>query len=242
MSTIAEQTLASIVSSNHQAVPVLEKYHLDFCCKGKRTLAEACTEKGLRVEAIAEELENRMKAEQGKILPFGSMTAEQLISYILIHHHFYVKQSMPTILSHLEKVALKHGERFPYMTEVLYLFRSIHEEMTMHMHKEEVILFPRIKEIEAVFSIQQKRNFAEGYIAGPIQVMETEHDHAGELLYRIRELTNGYTPPADACTTFKVSLAELKEFEEDLHRHVHLENNLLFPLAEKILSQQTMLN
>lgn len=242
MSTIAEQTLASIVSSNHQAVPVLEKYHLDFCCKGKRTLAEACTEKGLRVEAIAEELENRMKAEQGKILPFGSMTAEQLISYILIHHHFYVKQSMPTILSHLEKVALKHGERFPHMTEVLYLFRSIHEEMTMHMHKEEVILFPRIKEIEAVFSIQQKRNFAEGYIAGPIQVMETEHDHAGELLYRIRELTNGYTPPADACTTFKVSLAELKEFEEDLHRHVHLENNLLFPLAEKILSQQTMLN
>lgn len=242
MSTIAEQTLASIVSSNHQAVPVLEKYHLDFCCKGKRTLAEACTEKGLPVETIAEELENRMKAEQGKILPFGSMTAEQLISYILIHHHFYVKQSMPTILSHLEKVAMKHGERFPYMTEVLYLFRSIQEEMTMHMHKEEVILFPRIKEIEAVSSIKQKRNFTEGYIAGPIQVMETEHDHAGELLYRIRELTNGYTAPADACTTFKVSLAELKEFEEDLHRHVHLENNLLFPLAEKMLSQQTMLN
>ncbi|MBP6285609.1 MAG: iron-sulfur cluster repair di-iron protein [Ferruginibacter sp.] len=242
MSTIAEQTLASIVSSNHQAVPVLEKYHLDFCCKGKRTLAEACTEKGLPVETIAEELENRMKAEQGKILPFDSMTAEQLISYILIHHHFYVKQSMPTILTHLEKVAMKHGERFPYMTEVLYLFRSIQEEMTMHMHKEEVILFPRIKEIEAVSSIKQKRNFTEGYIAGPIQVMETEHDHAGELLYRIRELTNGYTAPADACTTFKVSLAELKEFEEDLHRHVHLENNLLFPLAEKMLSQQTMLN
>ncbi|MBK7377059.1 MAG: iron-sulfur cluster repair di-iron protein [Chitinophagaceae bacterium] len=242
MSTIAEQTLASILSSNHQSVPVLEKYHLDFCCKGKRTLAEACTEKGLPVEAIAEELENRMKAEQGKILPFGSMTAEQLISYILIHHHFYVKQSMPTILSHLEKVAMKHGERFPYMTEVLYLFRSIQEEMTMHLHKEEVILFPRIKEIEAVSSIKQKRNFTEGYIAGPIQVMETEHDHAGELLYRIRELTNGYTAPADACTTFKVSLAELKEFEEDLHRHVHLENNLLFPLAEKMLSQQTMLN
>ena len=237
MSTIAEQTLASIVSSNHQAVPVLEKYHLDFCCKGKRTLADACTEKGLPVETIAEELENRMKAEQGKILPFDSMTAEQLISYILIHHHFYVKQSMPTILTHLEKVAMKHGERFPYMTEVLYLFRSIQEEMTMHMHKEEVILFPRIKEIEAVSSIKQKRNFTEGYIAGPIQVMETEHDHAGELLYRIRELTNGYTAPADACTTFKVSLAELKEFEEDLHKHVHLENNLLFPLAEKLLGR-----
>lgn len=242
MSTITEQTLASIVSNNHQTVPVLEKYHLDFCCKGKRTLAEACTEKGLLVQDIAKELESRMNAEQSKSLPFASMTAEQLISYILIHHHFYVKQSIPTILSHVEKVATKHGDRFPFMAEVLYLFRQVAEEMIMHMQKEEAILFPRIKEVETLFSIHQKRNHTEGYISGPVQVMEMEHDHAGELLYRIRELTNGYTPPADACTTFQVSLAELKEFEEDLHKHVHLENNLLFPLAEKIFREQTSLN
>ncbi|HNU88881.1 MAG TPA: iron-sulfur cluster repair di-iron protein [Ferruginibacter sp.] len=242
MSTITKQTLAGIVSNNHQTVPVLEKYHLDFCCKGKRTLAQACAEKGLPVEAIAEELEKRMNAEQGRSLPFASMTAEQLISYILIHHHFYVKQSIPAILSHLEKVAAKHGDRFPFMVEVLYLFREVGEEMTMHMHKEEVILFPRIKEVETLFSIHQKRNLTEGYISGPVQVMETEHDHAGELLYRIRELTNSYTPPADACTTFKVSMAELKEFEEDLHKHVHLENNLLFPMAEKMLQEQLSLN
>ncbi|MBL0200923.1 MAG: iron-sulfur cluster repair di-iron protein [Chitinophagaceae bacterium] len=241
MTNIAEQTLATIVTNNHFAVPVLEKYDLDFCCKGKRTLAEACTEKGISIEAISEELEKSSLTATTK-MPFTEMTAEQLISYILIHHHFYVKQSMPTIIGHLEKVAAKHGDRFPYMAEVLSLFREINDEMTMHMHKEEVILFPRIKEVTAQQEAHQHSNLAPGYIAAPIQVMELEHEHAGDILYKIRSLTNNYTPPEGACTTFQVSLAELKEFEEDLHRHVHLENNLLFPLAEKILTTQINLN
>ena len=241
MTNIAEQTLATIVTNNHFTVPVLEKYDLDFCCKGKRTLADACTEKGISIEAISEELEKSSLIPATK-MPFTEMTAEQLISYILIHHHFYVKQSMPTIIGHLEKVAAKHGDRFPYMVEVLCLFREINEEMTMHMHKEEVILFPRIKEIVALQEAHQQSNLVPGYIAAPIQVMELEHEHAGDVLYKIRELTNNYTPPAEACTTFQVSLAELKEFEEDLHRHVHLENNLLFPLAEKMLTGQIHLN
>ena len=241
MTNIAEQTLATIVTNNHFTVPVLEKYDLDFCCKGKRTLADACTEKGIPIEAISEELEKSSEIPTTK-MPFTEMTAEQLISYILIHHHFYVKQSMPTIIGHLEKVAAKHGDRFPYMAEVLSLFREINDEMTMHMHKEEVILFPRIKEVTAQQEAHQHSNLAPGYIAAPIQVMELEHEHAGDILYKIRSLTNNYTPPEGACTTFQVSLAELKEFEEDLHRHVHLENNLLFPLAEKILTTQINLN
>lgn len=242
MTNLAEQTLANIVTNNHQAVPVLEKYDLDFCCKGKRTLRDACIEKGLSVENISAELENSRAALPTGKMPFTEMTAEQLISYILIHHHFYVKQSMPAILGHLEKVATKHGDRFPYMIEVLHLFREINEEMTMHMHKEEVILFPRIKEVAALHEARQQRNLVAGYIAAPIQVMEQEHDQAGEILFRIRRLTGNYTPPPQACTTFLVSLAELKEFEEDLHRHVHLENNILFPLAEKMLQQQSQLN
>lgn len=241
MTNIAEQTLATIVTNNHFTVPVLEKYDLDFCCKGKRTLADACTEKGISIEAISEELEKSSEIPTTK-MPFTEMTTEQLISYILIHHHFYVKQSMPTIIGHLEKVAAKHGDRFPYMAEVLSLFREINDEMTMHMHKEEVILFPRIKEVTAQQEAHQHSNLAPGYIAAPIQVMELEHEHAGDILYKIRSLTNNYTPPEGACTTFQVSLAELKEFEEDLHRHVHLENNLLFPLAEKILTTQINLN
>jgi len=242
MTNLAEQTLATIVTNNHFTVPVLEKYNLDFCCKGKRTLTDACMEKGLSVEKISAELENSLSALQNNKMPFTEMTAEQLISYILIHHHFYVKQSMPTILGHLEKVAAKHGEHFPYMIEVLHLFKEIDVEMTLHMHKEEVILFPRIKEIAALQDAHQKQNVVAGYIAAPIQTMEQEHDHAGNILYQIRALTNNYTPPAEACTTFRVCLAELKEFEDDLHRHVHLENNLLFPLAERMLLKQSQLN
>jgi len=242
MTNLAEQTLATIVTNNHFTVPVLEKYNLDFCCKGKRTLTDACIEKGLSVEIVTAELENSLADLQNNKMPFTEMTAEQLISYILIHHHFYVKQSMPTILGHLEKVAAKHGEHFPYMIEVLHLFKEINAEMKLHMHKEEVILFPRIKEVAALQDAHQKQNVVAGYIAAPIQTMEQEHDHAGNILYQIRALTNNYTPPAEACTTFRVCLAELKEFEDDLHRHVHLENNLLFPLAERMLLKQSQLN
>ena len=242
MPNIAEQTLANIVINNHFTVSVFEKYDLDFCCKGKRTLADACKEKGLSVEKVAAELENSSASLQNNTMPFTEMTAEQLISYILIHHHFYVKQSMPTIIGHLEKVAAKHGGHFPYMIEVLRLFKEINTEMTSHMQKEEVILFPRIKEVEALQEADQVERLAAGYISAPIQVMEHEHDHAGDVLYQIRKLTNNYTAPAEGCTTFQVSLAELKEFEEDLHRHVHLENNILFPLAEKMPAQQIQLN
>lgn len=238
MINITEQTLASIVTQRHQAVPVLEKYNLDFCCKGKRTLAEACTEKGLSIEEIMKELE-ATGAEKNNSMPFSEMNAEQLIGYILIHHHFYLKQSMPTIADHLTKVAAKHGDKFPNMVEVLELFLHLKNEMTLHMQKEEVVLFPRIKEVESFYHFKQKKNIESSYIFEPVGVMESEHDEAGEIMYKIRKLTGNYTIPEGACTTFTVVLNELKEFEEDLHRHVHLENNILFPLAEKMITEVT---
>jgi regulator of cell morphogenesis and NO signaling len=143
---------------------------------------------------------------------------------------------MPTIYGNLEKVVNKHGDRYPYMISVFQLFTAVKEEMTSHMQKEEMILFPRIKEVEKAVTENNTANTAGGYITGPINVMETEHEHAGELLYEIRRLTNNYTAPEDACTTFKVCIDELKAFEEDLHQHVHLENNVLFPLAEKFIA------
>jgi regulator of cell morphogenesis and NO signaling len=237
MTNISEQTLASLVTQHHQTAIILEKYDLDFCCKGKRTLAAACKEKGVLLENILTELELFTATEEKLQTPFEMMTAEQLIGYILIHHHFYVKQSMPAIYGHIEKVAIKHGERFPYMTKVFQLFAAVREEMTAHMQKEEIILFPRIKEVEKNITENNTNNMSNGYITGPINVMETEHEHAGELLYEIRSLTNNYTPPEDACTTFKVCLEELKAFEEDLHKHVYLENNILFPMAEKFIVQ-----
>lgn len=237
MTNIAEQTLASIVTEHHQAVPVLEKYHLDFCCRGKRTLSQACTEKGLTVEEIIKELEASVHTKEVLNTPFAEMNAEQLIRHILLHHHFYVRQSMPSIEEHLTKVAIKHGDRFPYMKEVLQLFSHLKNDMYLHLQKEEMILFPRIKETEAFSKYAQKNGREPGYIYSPVAVMESEHDDAGAAMEQIRMLTSNYTAPADACTTFRVVLDELKAFEEDLHQHVHLENNVLFPLAKKMMTE-----
>jgi len=233
MNDIAEQTLASIVTHNHQVVPVLERYNLDFCCKGKRTLAQACAEKGLKIESITEELRSLSGISGKQQMPFTEMDAEQLISYIVIHHHFYVKQSMPTIMAHINKVATKHGDRYPYMRDVYDMFVIIMREMTLHMEKEETVLFPRIKEVEGLYKAGRSSEILPGSIQTLVNEMEADHEEAGDIMYQIRTATNSYTPPQDACTTFKVTLAELKEFEEDLHKHVHIENNILFPKAIK---------
>lgn len=240
MTNIAEQTLAAIVTNNHQTAPVFEKYSLDFCCKGKRTLTQACAEKGIAVENILQELEAVYGTGSYQLKRFTDMNAEQLISHILIKHHFYVKQTMPVIEEHLTKVATKHGDSFPYMKEVLQLFTHLKNEMYLHLHKEEVILFPRIKELEAAAQYGQQKAFTTNYISAPAQVMENEHDEAGEIMYRIRKLTSNYTAPDAACTTFKLVLNELKAFEEDLHQHVHLENNLLFPKASTLLQNMCL--
>ena len=237
MINIATQTLASIVTNNSKAVPVFEKYDLDFCCKGKRTLAQACEEKGLKVDLISLEIESQLELRLAGQMPFEEMNCDQIINYILIHHHFYVKQSMPIITGHLEKVANKHGEKFPFMVEVFHLFSELQNDMTHHMQKEEMILFPRIKHMEEIVMNNKVAEMDVAQIQGPVSVLMNEHDKAGELLYKIRNLTNGYEVPLDACTTFRVSLAELKEFEENLHKHVHLENNHLFPKAIQMMDQ-----
>lgn len=236
MINIAEQTLASIVTEHHETVSVLEKYHLDFCCKGKRTLLQACTEKGLPLETVMEELETSFQTKEVVQVPYAEMNAEQLIRYILVHHHFYIRQSMPAIEERLTKVATKHGSNYPYMKKVLELFSALKSDLYLHMQKEEVILFPRIKELEVFSKYAQKRTSDSSFIEGPVSVMESEHNEAGAIMEQISTLTNNYTAPRGACTTHCVVLEELKAFEEDLHRHVHLENNLLFPLAKKLLA------
>ena len=235
MKNVEQQSLSGIVLDRHEVIPVLEKYGLDYCCRGKKTLSEACAEKNISLSSVKEEMQLATKSSKS-ILPFTEMNAEQLISYILIHHHFYVKSIMPIIINHLEKVVAKHGDRYPNMTKVLQLFTAIKDELDPHMKKEEDILFPRIREV-ATLSLQHKEiNFAPDYISAPIEIMETEHDNAGQLMFEIRDITNNYAAPEDACTTHRVCLEELKAFETDLHQHVHLENNILFPMAGAMMN------
>jgi regulator of cell morphogenesis and NO signaling len=226
-------SLAEIARENHRTVQVFEKYNLDFCCRGKKKLGEACIEKGLDVGGISAEIELAASQPDDRALQFTAMTIPQLVSHIIARHHFYVKMSLPLIMTHLDKVAGKHGETYPFMREVKDLFAEVQSDLLPHMQKEELVLFPRL------VALDRNEGSQGDIISGPISVMENEHEEASRLLYKIRELTNNYAEPAGACTTFRVSLNELRDFEQDLHQHVHLENNILFPKASAIQSIQT---
>jgi len=246
MNDLKTTSLAQIVNSNHKAASVFEKYHLDFCCKGKRSLQQACSEQQLQPEQIISEIE-RLSGSAASIdsLPFEEMQLTQLIEYIVLTHHAYVNRELPLIFGYLQKVASKHGERHPEMIKIFQLFAAVKEELEGHMKKEEHILFPRIIEMEK-FILNDTGNMHLNitYLQSPITVMEHEHDHAGTLLNEIRILSNNYTPPADACTTYSLSFAALQGFELDLHQHIHLENNILFPkaIAEFKNSKESLLN
>lgn len=233
MNTLSSKTLAQIVTNNHKAASVFEKHHLDFCCKGKRTLKQACTESDIKMEEVITELENIEDANT-TLTNYTELTLTQLVAQIVTTHHDYVKKESPALLGYLQKVANKHGDRHPEMYKVAQLFEAIKEEMDQHMQKEEVVLFPRIKDIEKQIVEGKEIVINSSYLLSPINMMEQEHDHAGSMLEEIRLLTDNYTPPADACTTYRLSFASLHAFELDLHQHVHLENNILFPKALKM--------
>lgn len=229
MNELSTKSLAQIVNDNYRAAAVFEKYGLDFCCKGKRSLEQACTERSLPVDELLSALTAGNDSCQLPV-DFNTIPLTQLADHIVATHHAFVKKEMPLILGYLQKVATKHGDRHPEMVTVFSIFSKVKQEMEEHMQKEELILFPRIKEVEdkvANGGVAVNVN----YLQLPVGVMEAEHEQAGKWLNDIRELTNHYTAPADACTTLRLSIAALQAFEEDLHRHVHLENNILFPRA-----------
>jgi len=242
---LSSLTLAQIVNSNHKAASVFEKYHLDFCCKGKRSLQQACVEEQVELSQVEGELGYVFSKDITGNIDFDKMSLTQLCEYIVQTHHAYVKNEMPQIYAYLHKVVSKHGDRHPELYKIFQTFAAVKEEMEGHMKKEELILFPRIKELEKLAnsdSGQFQMNI--GYLQSPINIMEHEHDHAGTQLNEIRILTNDYTPPQDACTSYRLTFAALHAFEIDLHQHVHLENNILFPKAIEAFKQlqSTVLN
>jgi regulator of cell morphogenesis and NO signaling len=235
MEQLMHSTLADIVRRHHPTAAVFEKHQLDYCCKGKRPLDEACAEAHVDLNALMHELD--VAISQPALSTVREDDPIELIGYILARHHSYVRRTVPAIAEHLGKVAGKHGDRYPHMLMVYQLFTETADELAHHMQKEEMILFPRIQE---VFHLHEKQRVPNGFISAPAEVMEAEHRSAGNNLHAIRQLTNNYTPPADACTTHQLVIAELRDFEEDLHRHVHLENNVLFPLAERMVDEHNM--
>lgn len=239
MTDFLTKSLAKIVTENHKTANVFEKYQLDFCCKGKRTLQEACKENKINPVEVLSDLELAMLAAKNDAGDPDTLSLNDLSNYIVDTHHSYVRNELPLIYGYLQKVASKHGERHPELYKIFELFAAVKEEMEMHMLKEEKILFPRIREVEKLINDSVTLHINNTFIAAPVSVMEQEHDHAGSLMAEIRELTKNYTPPTDACTTYKLSFEALKAFEQDLHQHVHLENNILFPKALKLFENNS---
>ncbi|MDR8393174.1 iron-sulfur cluster repair di-iron protein [Aliifodinibius sp. S!AR15-10] len=239
MNTIEQRTIGEIVANDYRTAQVFKKYGLDFCCGGGRTVAEACEKKGVDVESITNEL--LMLGERGGPADnYKDWSPDFLVDYIVNNHHNYVRNKLPEIRAYAQKVAKVHGRSHPENVEILKRFEALADELTEHLEKEEQILFPYVKLL-----VDAEKNGIERKAphfktaANPISMMESEHEEAGSGMEEIQALSNNFTPPKDACATYRVLYANLKEFQEDLHKHVHLENNILFP---KTLELEKRLN
>ena len=227
-----DETLGQIAAKDLSKARVFKKYGLDFCCGGKKTVKEACKEKGLDVTKIEQELQQADRLQGSRPLPYNEWSLDFLADYIVNTHHSYVVKNLPDIRTYATKVMKVHGSRHPELVPVWKLVEQVYTEMMSHMVKEEKVLFPYIKELVAATNkIQPVQASHFGTVQNPINMMEMEHEVVGTCLAEIRELTNNYTLPEDACASYSLLYRMLDEFEEDLHLHVHLENNILFPKA-----------
>lgn len=230
-----EKTVRDFVVEDFRTAAVFERHGLDFCCGGGAPLSAACRKLNIDESALRVELEAAC-AEPADTAPDPKgWELDALAEHIVATHHAFVREAMPPLLQHATKVASVHGLNHPETVRVAAIVEALVQEMTMHMQKEEGILFPQVAAIARARRAGRTIPPAPfGSVAGPIHVMEAEHESAGAALKEIRRLTSDYTPPADACTTYRVLYQELLAFEQDLHRHVHLENNILFPRAAEM--------
>ncbi|RVT77700.1 iron-sulfur cluster repair di-iron protein [Flavobacterium sufflavum] len=242
METLEKKTIGEYVAKDFRTAAIFSKYGIDFCCKGNRTIEQACEKKFIDANEIQEEINAVLATKNDNTIDFQSWPLDLLVDYIEKTHHRYVEDKTQILLPFLDKLCRVHGASHPELFEINELFIGCAGELAQHMKKEELILFPFIKKlVKASLSDELIQQPHFGTVENPIAMMMHEHDAEGERFRKIDGLTNNYTPPADACNTYKVTFAMLQEFEQDLHKHIHLENNILFPKAvalEKKFSEQ----
>lgn len=230
MNITKEKTVASIVTENIKAAHVFKKYGIDFCCGGGISIDKACEKSGVDYSVLENDL--KIVDNVSKAFNYGAWELDFLVDHIVNIHHSYVEESIPILMQYADKVAKVHGHHYTEVVKINSLIIEVAQELTAHMRKEELILFPFVKQL-----VRAKKEGALppaphfGTVNNPIRMMEDEHEAAGDIFKIISKLTNDYTPPDEACNTFKALYAKLQEFELDLHQHIHLENNILFPKA-----------
>jgi regulator of cell morphogenesis and NO signaling len=229
------RTIGEIVAENYRSAAVFDKYGIDFCCGGQATLSAACQEKGLDPAEIAREIE---VSKSGPTLQSENYTAWELpflADYIINIHHSYLKENTGQIAGYAHKIAEVHGVRHPEVIEIAAIFDRIAADMAAHLREEEDVLFPAIKRIHAAAAAGRTPEHQDRLaIEDSLRKLHGEHETIGDAVHQIRHLTKDYAVPEDACNTFVVTWRKLREFEHDLHKHVHLENNILFAKAAQI--------
>lgn len=238
MNNTIEKTIGQMVVEDYRIAQVFKNHSIDFCCKGNRSVQEVAEKKTLNIDELLREIEEIHQLNNDENINFKSWPLDLLADYIEKKHHRYVEERIPVLKQYLDKLCQVHGQRHPELIKITEHFNASASELAMHMKKEELILFPWVRKM--IKAVQQNENPGAphfGTVQNPIQMMMQEHENEGERFRKIAALSNDYNPPADACNTYKVAFSLLQEFEEDLHRHIHLENNILFPKA-KILEKQ----
>ena len=237
---MAQRTVGELVTEDYRRASVFKKHGIDFCCGGGKTLRAACEKKGVSLDEMSRALEAAEQRGGTTSMRPATWSPDFLADYIVNEHHTYVRESIPLLQEFLHKVARVHGTANPEVVDIARRFDEVASELRQHMVKEEDVLFPYVKALVAAKKSGQAPDPpAFGTVRNPIRMMEHEHDAAGDAMREIRRLSGEYTPPEHACTTYRVTYAKLEEFEGDLHRHVHLENNVLFPGAVALEEEWT---
>jgi len=237
------RTVSEIARENPAAVRVFENFGIDYCCGGKRSLEEACESVNAPIDQVIQALRelqaNNMRPEEHR---WTASSLVELTEYIVNHHHRYIRDEVPRIEQLLQMVVDQHGERHHELGIIQQIFRTLSDELRIHMMKEERILFPFLEEMETGARMEREAPLAcFASIELPISRMLADHNDAGVLTARIRDLSGGYRAPEGSCPSYRALYRSLEEFERDLHHHVHLENNILFPRAVEMERKQAAL-
>lgn len=223
-------TVGEIVANDYRTSAAFKKAGIDFCCGGKQGFNEACIEKGIDAAELEKEILKATDEPLNEFMNFKNWEPGFLSDYIVNTHHKFVVKNLPDLAFYTQKIANVHGEHHPELIEVADLFAKINDELLQHLKNEEEVLFPAIKEVVATNSAVAKET-----IKSEIERMLGEHEFAGGAMDDINVITKGYKVPEDGCNTYRVAFKLLEEFEDDLHTHVHLENNILYPKALKLI-------
>lgn len=229
----SNKTIGEIVKDDYRTAEVFKKFNIDFCCGGKITIDQACANNSVDKDELASALDATLSKPAGNSgQNYKDWEPDFLTNYIINVHHKYVNENLPLLYEFTQKIARVHGGNHPELLQVAENFSAVAEELSAHMMKEERILFPYVIQLYSSYKKKEEATPSPfGTVRNPIRMMEMEHESAGALLKEMRQVTNNYALPVDACNTYTVTFKKLDEFENDLHQHIHLENNILFPRA-----------